>query len=97
MFDLADAFVVLPGGLGTLDEAVEVVTWKLLSLHSKPVVFLDGTYWAPLLALIDHFVAEGFLGADARGLYGTADGPDALFEILHEHTAVGDARPSELL
>lgn len=97
MFDLADAFVVLPGGLGTLDEAVEVVTWRLLSLHDKPIVFLDRTYWAPLLGLIDHFVARGFLGAAARGLYTVAEDPDALFGMLQAHGASGDASPSQLL
>ena len=97
MFDLADAFVVLPGGLGTLDEAVEVVTWRLLGLHDKPIVFLDGTYWAPLLGLIDHFVAHDFLAAEARGLYTVADDLDALFGMLHGRDASGAASSSELL
>src|SRR6185437_7084929 len=49
MFDLADAFVALPGGLGTLDETIEIVTWKQLGLHDKPIVILDiERYWAPL-------------------------------------------------
>src|SRR5882724_11747956 len=55
MFEMSDAFAVLPGGLGTLDEAFEIITWKQLSLHDKPVVILDvAGYWAPLVALIEH-------------------------------------------
>src|SRR5579883_15172 len=49
MFDLADAFVMLPGGLGTLDETIEILTWKQLGLHDKPVIIADiAGYWAPL-------------------------------------------------
>ena len=52
MFDLADGFAVLPGGFGTLDEAIEVMTWRQLSLHDKPMVFLDvAGYWQPWFAL----------------------------------------------
>jgi len=61
MFDLSDAFVVLPGGLGTLDETIEIVTWRQLGLHEKPVVVVDiAGYWAPLRALLDHAIAQGF-------------------------------------
>jgi uncharacterized protein (TIGR00730 family) len=61
MYDRADAFVVLPGGLGTLDETIEVITWTQLGLSSKPVILVnvDG-YWAPFLALIRHSIAKGF-------------------------------------
>lgn len=68
MFDLADAFVVLPGGLGTLDETIEIVTWRQLGLHEKPVVVLDiEGYWAPLRALLAHAIAEGFAPERASG------------------------------
>jgi uncharacterized protein (TIGR00730 family) len=61
MADLADGFIVLPGGFGTLEEAIEVVTWRQLELHDKPIVFLDvAGFWRPLVALIDHVIAEGF-------------------------------------
>jgi uncharacterized protein (TIGR00730 family) len=61
MFDKADAFCVLPGGLGTMDETFEILTWKQLGLHDKPVLLLnlDG-YWTPWLALLDNIVTEGF-------------------------------------
>ena len=65
MADLADGFVVLPGGFGTLEEAIEVVTWRQLRLHEKPVVLLDvGGFWGPLVALVDHMIAEGFAHAE---------------------------------
>src|ERR1700687_244226 len=52
MFELADAFAVLPGGLGTLDETLEIITWKQLGLHDKPVVIVDvAGYWTPLIEL----------------------------------------------
>jgi len=61
MFELADAFVVLPGGLGTLDETIEMATWKQLQLHRKPIVAvnLEG-YWDPFFRLLDNVVAGGF-------------------------------------
>ena len=62
MLGNADAVVALPGGPGTLDELIEVLTWRHLGLHEKPVLLLNtNDYWGPLLALIDHMVAEGFV------------------------------------
>jgi uncharacterized protein (TIGR00730 family) len=70
MFDLADAFVSLPGGLGTLDETIEIITWKQLQLHDKPIVVVDvENYWTPLLALVEHTIASGFAGAAARDFF----------------------------
>ncbi len=60
-----DAFLVLPGGIGTLDEMVEVLTWRQLDLIDKPVYLLDHKgYWQPFLALLRHMEASGFIGAD---------------------------------
>jgi uncharacterized protein (TIGR00730 family) len=60
----ADAIVVLPGGAGSLDEFFEVLTWRQLGLHGKPIILLSvAEYWAPLSALLDHVVDEGFAGA----------------------------------
>lgn len=68
----ADAVVALPGGAGTLDELFEALTWRQLGLHDKPVLLLDTDgYWAPLLALIEHVVAEGMAGESFRDLYET--------------------------
>jgi uncharacterized protein (TIGR00730 family) len=67
MFELSDAFAVLPGGLGTLDETIEIITWKQLGLHDKPVVVVDvAGYWSPLFELVEHAVTSGF--ADRRVL-----------------------------
>jgi uncharacterized protein (TIGR00730 family) len=61
MFMNADAIVMLPGGAGSLDEFFEVLTWRQLGLHAKPILLLDTEgYWAPLDALLSHVVAEGF-------------------------------------
>ena len=55
MFEESDAFVVLPGGIGTLEEAVEMLSWKRLDLHKKPIVFLsEDEFWAPFFALMQH-------------------------------------------
>jgi uncharacterized protein (TIGR00730 family) len=69
MADLADAFIALPGGYGTLDEVFEILTWAQLELHAKPVGLLDVEgFFEPLLAHLDRAVAEGFLAAGHRGL-----------------------------
>jgi hypothetical protein len=70
MFELADAFVILPGGFGTLDEAFEMLTWRQLQLHDKPILFvnMDG-YWDPLGRLVDHFIHEGFVRERCRNLF----------------------------
>lgn len=69
MGDLADAFVAMPGGYGTLEELFEVVTWTQLRYHVKPVGLLDVRgYWAPMTAFLDHAVHEGFIRDLHRGL-----------------------------
>lgn len=69
MFMNSDAIVVLPGGAGSLDELFEVVTWAQIGLHGKPVFLLNVEgYWQPLLALIDHVIAEGFADASLRSM-----------------------------
>jgi uncharacterized protein (TIGR00730 family) len=69
MYDLSDAFIALPGGLGTLEELAEVATWSQLGLHSKPVVLLDvGGFWEPLVALLDQMTSAGLLKPAGRDL-----------------------------
>jgi uncharacterized protein (TIGR00730 family) len=71
MAEKADAFAVLPGGIGTLDEMFEILSWKQLGLHDKPVLLADiGGYWAPLRALLDDIVTKGFARPEARELLG---------------------------
>jgi uncharacterized protein (TIGR00730 family) len=69
MVKLADAFLMLPGGYGTLDEMMEIVTWKQLRLHAKPCILINtANYWGGLLAFLDHAVEAGFLKPENRGL-----------------------------
>ncbi|MEX0923171.1 MAG: TIGR00730 family Rossman fold protein [Rhodovibrionaceae bacterium] len=83
MFERADAFAILPGGLGTLDETFEILTWRQLGLHDKPIVLLnDGGYWQPLLDLIAHQVRENFVRPEHAGQMHVADSVDALFALL---------------
>lgn len=65
MYNESDAFIVLPGGIGTLEEAVEILSWSRLNLHNKPIVFLDNTnYWSPILKLLNDMAKEGFIPED---------------------------------
>jgi uncharacterized protein (TIGR00730 family) len=74
MVELADAFVTLPGGLGTFDETIEILTWKQLHLHAKPIVICNVAGSAgPLLALIQGAVEMGFARSDVLGLFQVAD------------------------
>ena len=83
MFERADAFAILPGGLGTLDEFFEILTWRQIGLHDKPVVILDSAgYWAPLRALLDAVVAEGFAPPATHALYHVAESVAEMFEVL---------------
>jgi uncharacterized protein (TIGR00730 family) len=67
MYDQSDAFVVAPGGVGTLEEAIEVLSWKRLDLHAKPVVFLNlNGFWDALLAVMDHSIEEGMTPASFK-------------------------------
>jgi len=69
MVKLADAFLMLPGGYGTLDEMMEIVTWKQLRLHAKPCILINtANYWDGLLAFLDRAVEAGFLKAENRRL-----------------------------
>jgi len=67
MFDHSDAFVALPGGIGTVEEIVEIMTWAQLGRHEKPMVFANvGGFWEPFLSLLDHMRAEGFIHTGHR-------------------------------
>jgi len=70
MFMNADAVVLLPGGAGSLDEFFEVLTWAQIGLHSKPIYLVNSDgYWAPLIALLDHVIAQGFAAPSMRDLF----------------------------
>ena len=83
MIARADAFVVLPGGLGTLDEMLEVVTLRQLGYHGKPIVLVNlAGYWDPLVALVDRVVEYGFAASSARGLYQVVASVDEVLPAL---------------
>ncbi|WP_460774478.1 LOG family protein [Microbacterium sp. GXF7504] len=83
MSDLADAFVAMPGGPGTLEEFFEVWTWLQLGFHRKPVALLDVEgFWQPLVAMLDRMVEAGFVTAEFRGSLIVAATVDELFDAL---------------
>ncbi|MCL2468855.1 MAG: TIGR00730 family Rossman fold protein [Alphaproteobacteria bacterium] len=89
MAEKADGFVVLPGGLGTLEEVFEILTWKQLGLHNKPIVIFNAQeFWNPLLGLIRHIIAAQFAPANNEQLYEVIESLEQLMPALgHENTA----------
>jgi uncharacterized protein (TIGR00730 family) len=86
MAELSDAFVAVPGGIGTLEELIEVYTWAQLGVHAKPVALLDlAGYYEGLVAFFDHALAEGFLREQTRSMLLVEDGPEALLERLRAY------------
>lgn len=86
MAELSEAFVGLPGGFGTFEELLEIVTWAQLGIHSKPVGVLNvAGYYDGLVRLVDHAVSEGFIVRESRDLFFVADRPDALLDRLGAH------------
>lgn len=80
MWEASDAFWVLPGGFGTLEEVAEMLTWSQLGLHAKPIGLLNVRgFYNTLLSQLDHMVAEGFLSPANRAMVLVADTPEALF------------------
>jgi hypothetical protein len=83
MAEVADAFVALPGGLGTMDETVEIITWRQLRLHDKPIYICDvAGSAAPFMSAVDGLVAQGFAPPEARDLFTVVSGVPALLELL---------------
>ena len=94
MVDLADAFIALPGGYGTLDELFQTLTWAQIGIHSKPVGLLNiRGYYDPLLTMLDHILTERFIYPEHRGWAIQAQEPDALLQALCTfHPPVGIER-----
>lgn len=83
MAALADAIVILPGGLGTLDETFEILTWKQLNLHDKPVVFADiDGFWSPLIGFIESQITENYVRAEHRKMFSVAATVADIFPLL---------------
>jgi len=87
MVDKSEGFIVLPGGFGTLDETFEILTWKYLGLHDKPVVFLNVEgFYNPLMQMVDHMVDSGFTPFWHRSLYQLVDTPEDAIVALSSQT-----------
>jgi uncharacterized protein (TIGR00730 family) len=89
----ADAFIALPGGLGTLEELFEVMTWQQLGYHSRPIGLLDTAgFYAPLRAMLAHIQAAGFVGAAEIGRLRIEDEPERLLQCLRDEAASDGGR-----
>jgi uncharacterized protein (TIGR00730 family) len=94
MAALSDGFIVLPGGFGTLEEAVEALTWSQLGIHAKGVVFLDVEgYWTRFLDMLDFMVAEGFVRGTQRPLAMRAGSVAAALDLLAGFTPSAEVQP----
>ena len=83
MYDQSDAFVVAPGGVGTLEEVIEVLSWKRLDLHAKPVIFLNiNGFWDTLLAALEHSIGEGMTPASFREAWIACDTVEAAIAAM---------------
>lgn len=96
MYDQSDAFVVAPGGVGTLEEVIEVLSWKRLDLHSKPVIFLNlNGFWDSLLTVLEHSISEGMTPESFREAWSVVatveqaialmQGADDMPHLKHDH------------
>jgi uncharacterized protein (TIGR00730 family) len=83
MFDKSDAFVVFPGGFGTMDETFEVITWKQLHTHKKPIVIYNYEhYWDSWVSFTDHIIEHGFATQRTRQLYDVVDTIEGIFGAM---------------
>ena len=94
MFDRADAFVALPGGIGTVEELVEQLTWAQLNRHVKPILIADiGGFWRPLLALLAHMRIEGFIREGFEARYLVAEKIEDVVPMLRAAAERREAEP----
>lgn len=92
MFDECDAFIVLPGGIGTLEEAVEMLSWARLGLHAKPMAFLDEDgFWTPFFELMDHIIDGKFTPESFRAQLVHSDTPKDAIQALMDRCVVLDS------
>lgn len=98
MFEESDAFVALPGGVGTLEELVEQITWAQIGRHKKPLALLDvGGYWTPLVALLDHMRRSGFIRAELDVELLVLDSPEEVVAALERRAnALAATAPVDL-
>lgn len=85
MFEHSEAFFILPGGFGTLDETFEIITWEQLKLHVKPIIFINiNNYWAPLQDLTSNIIQQGFAKPDHGKFFKFVNSIPEAFEALNE-------------
>ena len=97
MFDLADAFITLSGGLGTLDETIEILTWKQLQLHNKPIVLVNVEgYWDHFVHLVEHQVREGFVRERYLQFFRIVDTVEEVVPALLEDAAAATDQSDRL-
>ena len=83
MYDAADAFIILPGGLGTLDETMEIITWRQLGLHQKPIIIVNlNGYWDSMLIMFQNIIDQGFMHHGHTGHFDQVDDLDSLMDKL---------------
>ncbi|MDG1707846.1 MAG: TIGR00730 family Rossman fold protein [Emcibacteraceae bacterium] len=83
MFDQSDAFLVLPGSIGTLDETIEVITWAQLKLHDKPIIILNhNNYWQPFLHLLNNIIENEFTTSETLKLFHVIESADQVLSLL---------------
>lgn len=89
MVERSDAFLILPGGYGTLEEAFEILTWKQLGLHHKPIIFVNiDDFWTPLKELKSHLFDEAFIKAEDLKLFGFVESPKQIIAALIAQSAI---------
>ncbi len=83
MFDHSDAFIILPGSIGTLDETIEIITWRQLNLHDKPIILINAdNYWDPFLELLDNIVKNEFTVPETLSLFHVVKNPEDVIPLL---------------
>jgi hypothetical protein len=91
MFDSSDAFLVFPGGYGTMDEMFEIITWRQLRLHDKPIIIMNNNgYWDHLIALMENIIATGFAHREVATYFQVVDNIESLMEALEVATSRQD-------
>lgn len=91
MVEKSDAFIAMPGGLGTLDETFEILTWKYLNLHEKPVILgnING-YWDKMIEQIDHMIKVGYTPAHHRDMFDVANSVDEIINYINSYDIEGE-------
>jgi hypothetical protein len=97
MFEASDAFAILPGAIGTLEEVIELLSWRRLGLHAKPIAFLDlNGFWQPLFTLFDHILEQKLLPPEFRDTWAAVERVEDILPTLRSMPTVAFAAPSDV-